>query len=324
MALSEPQRSEVRTMIQEGLALLSQEQQARLTNVRQELVDAGRQFEVQNNEFRNLQNAYAQQIEQKQQKLVEYLEQAEQQKFNIGNKLDLELAQKQAQVERIMQDIAATQADTEAIRSAIDVVVTCAQESLQQQGVQTKKEAEAMVQQLRLDATTEAQQVRKEMVDISGRVMAIAQIIESGNGIGQGQGANFGTKIMKRSLIDSREMEMLLFPENPSQVDAFKRWYREVAKHIQRHGYGHAEILFSALKGHDRPLTSPDEIGELMDKATDFPNAGVRFREAWDWASLNGELWDALEYVMKDRHEEYLESVEPGQGFELLRKLNRK
>ena len=315
--LSETQRAEVRIMITEGLTLLSQEQQAQLTKVRQELVDAGAQFETQNNEFRSLQTAYAQQIEAKQQRLVEHLEYAEKQKAEIGDKLDAEFGQKQEQINRIMHEIAAKQADSEAIRGAIEVTINRAQENLQQQGVQTKREAEAMVYQLRQDVTTESQVVRKEVVDLSGRVTAITQIIESGAGA-SGQGSNFGAKILKRSLIDPREMKMPVFPENPSQVDAFKRWYREVAKHIQRHGYGHAEVLFSALRGYDRPLVTPDEIGELMDKATEYPNAGVRFRDAWDWPALNGELWDALEHLMKDRHEDCLESVEPGQGFEVV------
>ena len=282
---------------------MSQEQQTQLTNVRQELVNAGHQFETQNNEFRSLQTAYAQQVEQKQQAMVEYLENVDKQRLAIGNKLDAEFAQKQGQIDRIMQEIVAKQADTEAMKSAIDVVIARAQEGLQQQGVQTKKEAESMVEKLRVDATTEAQRARKEIVDLSGRVMAITQIIESGNGIGGNQGNDFGAKLMKRSLIDPRGLKMPVFPANPNQADAFKRWYKEVAKHIQRQGYGHAEVLFSALKGYDRPLTTPDEIGELMDKATDYPNAGVRFREAWDWAALNGELWDALEHVMKDRQE---------------------
>ena len=131
MALSEPQRTEVRSMITEGLALLSQEQQTQLTNVRRELVEAGHQFETQNNEFRSLQNAYAQQIEQKQQRLVEYLEHAEKLKAEIGNRLDAEFGQKQAQINRIMEEIAAKQAESETIRTAIDVVINRAQESLQ-------------------------------------------------------------------------------------------------------------------------------------------------------------------------------------------------
>ena len=172
--------------------------------MRQELVNAGHQFETQNNEFRSLQTAYALQVEQKQQAMVEYLENVDKQRLAIGNKLDAEFAQKQGQIDRIMQEIAAKQADTEAMKSAIDVVIARAQEGLQQQGVQTKKEAEAMVEKLRVDATTEAQRARKEIVDLFGRVTAITQIIESGNGIGGNQGNDFGAKIMKRSLTDPR------------------------------------------------------------------------------------------------------------------------
>ena len=132
--LNETQRAEVRGMIQEGLTLLAQEQQTQLTNVRQELVNAGHQFETQNNEFRSLQTAYALQVEQKQQAMVEYLENVDKQRLAIGNKLDAEFAQKQGQIDRIMQEIAAKQADTEAMKSAIDVVIARAQEGLQQQG----------------------------------------------------------------------------------------------------------------------------------------------------------------------------------------------
>ena len=86
--LNDIQRGEVREMIHEGLNLLSAEQQAQLTTVRQELIDAGRTFETQNTEFQNLQANYQAQIDLKQQNVIRYLEEAEQKRESINRGLE--------------------------------------------------------------------------------------------------------------------------------------------------------------------------------------------------------------------------------------------
>ena len=149
--LSEGQRAEVEEMIRRGLSLLSQEQQQQLTVVRAELVEAGRQFEIQNREFQSLQQAYAGQIEQKQAAMLEHLAAAEKQKQEIGSNLTAEFAAKQAQIDSVVAEIAQKQSEMETIRAAIDVVLARAQTGLQRQGEEAKREAGILVDKLRVD-----------------------------------------------------------------------------------------------------------------------------------------------------------------------------
>ena len=184
-------------MIRRGLSLLSQEQQQQLTVVRAELVEAGRQFETQNTEFQSLQQAYASQIEQKQAAMLEHLAAAEKQKQEIGSNLTAEFAAKQAQIDNVVAEIAQKQSEMETIRAAIDVVLARAQTGLQRQGEEAKREAGILVDKLRVDVSTEVHTVKKEIVDLSGKMAAIAQIIESGSG-NIGSGSDGGMKFLKK------------------------------------------------------------------------------------------------------------------------------
>ena len=78
------------------------------------------------------------------------------------------------------------------------------------------------------------------------------------------------------------------------------------------------------MSGYENPLKTPYEIGELMDKASDHPKAGRRFRDAWRWTDQDREIYDALEHVMRGRYEKLVEQVNEGEGFELLRLACRK
>ena len=72
------------------------------------------------------------------------------------------------------------------------------------------------------------------------------------------------------------------------------------------------------------PLEGPYEIGEPMDKASKHRKAGKNFRDAWKWAEQDKEIYEALEFVLKGKHDQIVDLVEEGEGFELLRTLGRK
>ena len=206
--LNDIQRGEVREMIHEGLNLLPQEKQIQLTTVRQELIDAGRTFETQNTEFQNLQANYQAQIDAKQQSVIKYLEEADKKREENNSVLEAEFAAKQQHIDRLVHEINAKQAEMEAIRQAIEVVLSRAQAGLQQQGSEVRREATVLVEQLRTKTSNEVNRSRREVAEISGRIAAIAQVIESGGNIGSGSGMGGGMKFLEKGLIDPREQNM--------------------------------------------------------------------------------------------------------------------
>ena len=89
---------------------------------------------------------------------------------------------------------------------------------------------------------------------------------------------------LKRSRTDFGYRQLFDLLKKSEHVDAFKQWFKELAKHCQRHGYGQAGLLFEWLCTFERLLITPEKIGELMDKATEVPSARLRFRDVWDFA----------------------------------------
>ena len=143
-----------------------------------------------------MQATYQAQIKQKQQNVIKCLEEAETQRASIGRRFEAEFAAKRTQIDKLVHEIGAKQAEMEAIRAAIEVVLSRAQAGLRQQGSEVRREAEVLVDRLRVDFTTEVQRSRQEVAEMGGRIAAISQVIESGGNIGSGSGTGGGVKFL--------------------------------------------------------------------------------------------------------------------------------
>ena len=216
----------------------------------------------------------------------------------------------------IIAEITAKTDDITTIREGLRVQLDRAENVLSEQTGGWKREVQATISEMRTNMEARFTQV--------ANAVHAAQATGTGRNFGDGNSSGMST-----SLLDPRDLKMPFFPDKPENVEAFKRWIRGVTTHVSRHvNFPNADMVFNTVRNWPSPLVNPIDIGAMIDSASDsYSNrhsVDYSFRQTWNYANCDKELFDALEHVMEGKIDGVLNQCPKGCGFELLRIVSRK
>ena len=82
--------------------------------------------------------------------------------------------------------------------------------------------------------------------------------------------------------------------------------------------------MFPFIKTIDTTLEDIDAVIAFLQKASGLDGACSRFEDCWQGKDQEKDLYEILELVFKDKHDDVVKSVAKSRGFEVLRQLVRR
>ena len=165
---------------------------------------------------------------------------------------------------------------------------------------------------------------QQKIAEIEVRLSQPGAVGAQGGGGGGRDSVDRAGKWRQRGLIYEKDLTVPKFPEAP-KAEPFRNWLRDFGRYVGRHvDFPDAEILFPFIKTIDTTLEDIDAVVAFLQKASNLEGTSARFENSWQGKDQEKDLFEILEVVLKDKHDDVVKSVAKGRGFEVLRQLVRR